>query len=179
MAFISLLENKELSTSSSPESCTKKEKKVPFYLFRLIYWHSIIILLFLSNQENKNAKRNGRFRNQQLLEVCSSLFKNLSMQNKRHIIKNMAYVLHDVATYSKESILELILSVLSKVGNALLGAIITYIVVDNLTKGNSPTSYLSLIAILCSVSLIITCIEFGPTPVIVGFLLLRVVAPVG
>jgi ATP-binding cassette subfamily B protein len=80
------------------------------------------------------------------------------MQKKRHIIKNMAYVLHDVATYSKESIFELILSVLSKVGNALLGAIITYIVVDNLTKGTSPTSYLSLIAILCSISLIITCI---------------------
>src|SRR5574344_2347880 len=80
------------------------------------------------------------------------------MQKKRHIIKNIAYVLHDVATYSNESILELILSVLSKVGNALLGAIITYIVVDNLTKMNSPTSYLSLIAILCSASLIITCV---------------------
>lgn len=71
----------------------------------------------------------------------------------------MAYVLHDVATYSKESIFELILSVITKIANALLGAIITYIVVDNLTKGNSPTSYLSLIAILCSVSLVITCLN--------------------
>lgn len=81
------------------------------------------------------------------------------MAKRRPFYKNMAYVLSDANSYSKETVFELVLLIFSKIAVPLLGAFITYLVVASLTSSPDPYKYLSLIAILCSVMFLCNCLS--------------------
>jgi ATP-binding cassette subfamily B protein len=79
---------------------------------------------------------------------------------KKHSwLNNLFYSLHDVRLKSPKAIFFLCLGVLGSLGEAFGGVVTSYLVVDSLSKGKSPESYLSSLALCVGLTLCCTLLR--------------------
>jgi ATP-binding cassette subfamily B protein len=93
-----------------------------------------------------------------LLPFRSPSLRMIDM-NQHSWLHNLFYCLHDAWLYKRSSIVFLVIDILATLGEAVMGSLTSYYVVLALTNSQSSGDYLSLIAILCSVTFVLTALK--------------------